>query len=76
VSEAFTTPVDAVTDSSLVHDALSGGTISRDEFYRRLRSVQDEVKRLVPDGRSLADELIAERRAAAVREEAEWNSQS
>ena len=30
-----------------------------------LQDIQDEIEQLVPDGRSLADELIAERRAAA-----------
>ncbi len=69
-------PVDVASEAGLVHDTLSGGMISRAEFYERLRLVQDEVRRLVPDGRSLADELIAERRAEAAREEAEWNEQS
>jgi len=67
---------DVGSDASLVHDGLTGGTITRQQFYERLRSIQDEVKRLVPDGHSLADELIAERHAAAAREEAEWNERS
>jgi AbrB family looped-hinge helix DNA binding protein len=36
-----------------------------------LRKIQELVRRYVPEGVSLADELIAERRAEAVREEAE-----
>ena len=44
--------------------------ISTDAGMRRLR---EELRRLVPPGVSLVDELIAERRAEAAREEAEAN---
>jgi hypothetical protein len=37
----------------------------------RLRALQRELRALVPEGVSLVDELIAERRAAAKQEEAE-----
>lgn len=33
-----------------------------------VREVQDLVRRYVPEGRSLVDELIAERRAEAIRD--------
>ncbi len=35
---------------------------------RHIRRIQDELRKLVPEGVSLADELIAERRAEAARE--------
>jgi bifunctional DNA-binding transcriptional regulator/antitoxin component of YhaV-PrlF toxin-antitoxin module len=37
-----------------------------------LREVQQYMRRFVPEGRSLVDELIAERRAEAAREDAEF----
>jgi hypothetical protein len=48
----------------------------RAAFYRRLAEIQEQVKALVPPGVSLADELIAERRAEARREELKWGQAS
>ena len=42
---------------------------SREERARALRRAQEIVAKYVPEGRSLVDELIAERRAEAAREE-------
>ena len=41
---------------------------SRDERAKAIKRAQEIVARYVPEGRSLADELIAERRAEAARE--------
>lgn len=38
---------------------------------QKLRVLQEEMRKLVPEGVSLVDELIAERRAEAAREEEE-----
>ncbi|HET6467682.1 MAG TPA: AbrB/MazE/SpoVT family DNA-binding domain-containing protein [Geminicoccaceae bacterium] len=39
--------------------------------HQAIRKIQELVRRYVPDGVSLVDELIAERRAEAAREDAE-----
>ena len=42
--------------------------VSREERAMAIKRAQEIVARYVPEGRSLADELIAERRAEAARE--------
>ncbi len=42
---------------------------SREERAKAIRRAQEILAKYVPEGRSLADELIAERRAEAAREE-------
>lgn len=42
------------------------------EYRRSIREIQKAVRRHVPLGVSLVDELIAERREEAARELAEW----
>lgn len=41
---------------------------SKEEFDELIRKAQDAMRRANPTGRSLVDELIAERRAEAARE--------
>jgi AbrB family looped-hinge helix DNA binding protein len=48
---------------------LREGELRLRSFRATLEKVQAMVRKYVPDGRSLADELIAERRAEAAREE-------
>jgi AbrB family looped-hinge helix DNA binding protein len=50
-------------------------TLRVESFEKRLARVQDEIIRLAGPGRSLADELIAERREEARREDEEWMRQ-
>ena len=40
-----------------------------------IKRAQEMVRRYVPEGRSLSEELIAERRAEVEREEREWREQ-
>jgi AbrB family looped-hinge helix DNA binding protein len=47
---------------------LDGDSLKIESFSRRLEKIQDEIIRVVGNERSLADELIAERRAEARRE--------
>lgn len=47
---------------------LDGDSLKIESFSRRLEKIQDEIIRVVGSERSLADELIAERRAEARRE--------
>ena len=47
------------------------GTLHIESFQKKLTRMQDELIRLVGPGRSLADELIADRREEARREEKE-----
>ena len=48
----------------------------RAAFFERLAWAQEEVRKLVPPGRSLTDELIAEHRAEAALEESAWSQAS
>jgi AbrB family looped-hinge helix DNA binding protein len=47
------------------------GQLRVESFEARLKKIQDEIIKLVGPERSLADELIAERRAEARREQEE-----
>jgi AbrB family looped-hinge helix DNA binding protein len=47
---------------------MEGDTLKIESFDRRLAKIQEEIIRVVGTERSLADELIAERRAEARRE--------
>jgi hypothetical protein len=47
---------------------MEDGDIHVTTRMQRIRRAQELVRRYVPDGVSLADELIAERREAAKRE--------
>jgi AbrB family looped-hinge helix DNA binding protein len=51
------------------------GVLRIESFAQRLRQIQDEVIQMVGSERSLADELIAERREEARREQAEPGQQ-
>ncbi len=48
-----------------------GGTLVLKPFSEVLRELRERVRRYVPEGVSLADELIAERRTEAAKEEEE-----
>jgi AbrB family looped-hinge helix DNA binding protein len=50
---------------------LTNGELRLRSFDAALKRVQEIVRRYVPEGVSLADELIRERRAEAAREESE-----
>jgi bifunctional DNA-binding transcriptional regulator/antitoxin component of YhaV-PrlF toxin-antitoxin module len=50
---------------------LGDAEISITSFKETTRRLQAEVRRYVPEGVSLVDELIAERRAEAAKEESE-----
>lgn len=50
---------------------VEGGKLRIFTLEQTIRRVQDEVAKYVPPGVSLVDELIAERRAEAAREERE-----
>jgi AbrB family looped-hinge helix DNA binding protein len=50
------------------------GVLRIESFAERIRRIQDEIIRLVGSDRSLADELIAERREEARRELEEANA--
>ena len=62
-----------VSDTDMVRDNLTGGMMTRRTFHERFRVIREELSRHVPEGVSIVDELIAERRAEAARENAEWN---
>ncbi len=47
---------------------LEDGEVRISTIRQAIRRTQEEVRRWFPDDRSLADELIAERRAEAARE--------
>ncbi len=59
-------------DETLVMD-IHMGALRVESFSQRLKRLQEEIARLVPPNVSLADELIAERRAEARREQQEWD---
>ncbi len=50
---------------------LEDGVLRIESFMKRLGKIQDEIIQLVGPDRSLADELIAERREEARREQGE-----
>ena len=50
---------------------LTNGELRLRSFDAALKRVQEIVRRYVPEGVSLADELIRERREEAAREESE-----
>jgi AbrB family looped-hinge helix DNA binding protein len=51
------------------------GALHIESFQRKLARMQDELIQLVGPDRSLADELVADRREEARREEEEWARQ-
>jgi bifunctional DNA-binding transcriptional regulator/antitoxin component of YhaV-PrlF toxin-antitoxin module len=57
-----------VTADERVSAALVDGAVVVDTLEAVIKRVQAEVRRHVPEGVSLVDELIAERRAEAARE--------
>ncbi len=48
-----------------------GGTLVLKPFSEVLRELRERVRKYVPEGVSLADELVVERRAEAAKEEEE-----
>ena len=48
--------------------SLDDGVIRIMTLHKAIQRVQESVRRYVPEGRSLADELIQERRAEQARE--------
>ena len=59
-------------NETLVMD-VHEGALRVETYLQRIERVQREVARLIPAGVSLADELIADRRAEAKREQEEWD---
>lgn len=57
-----------IAEGDTVVMELDGGELRVRSTAAVVRDVQDLVRRYVPEGRSLVDELIAERRADAARE--------
>ena len=53
---------------------LQNGVMTVKSQDRAIRDIQERVRKLVPEGVSLVDELIADRRRAAVEEWDEENS--
>ena len=58
-----------VAEGDQVQLALDGGVVRVLSRADAIRELQDQVRRHVPAGVSLVDELLAERRAEAAREE-------
>ncbi len=58
-----------VADGDQVQLALDGDVIRLLSRAGAIRELQDQVRRRIPEGVSLVDELLAERRAEAAREE-------
>jgi antitoxin component of MazEF toxin-antitoxin module len=58
-----------VAEGDQVQLALDGGVVRVLSRAVAIRELQDQVRRYVPEGVSLVDELLAERRAEATREE-------
>lgn len=58
-----------------LHLEVADGVLRIESFEQKLRAFQDELIRLVGPDCSLADELIAERREEARREEEELNGE-
>lgn len=51
---------------------LEGDTLKIESHAARIRHVQESLRRLIPEGRVLSEELIAERREEAAGEMEEW----
>ncbi len=51
---------------------VSGGVLRIESYRSVTRKIQESMRQLVPDGRSLADEMIAERREEYRRENPEF----
>ncbi len=51
---------------------VSGGVLRIESYRSVIQKIQESVRQHVPDGRSLADELIAERREEYRRENPEF----
>ncbi len=58
-----------VAEGDQVQLALDGGVVRVLSRAAAIREAQELVRRYVPEGVSLVDELLAERRAEAAREE-------
>lgn len=57
-------PVPSETEASTVNSSPNAST----EMLKKLEKVQAMVRKFVPEGQSLVDELIADRRSEAARE--------
>ena len=57
-----------LADGDNVHLEIVGGELRVRSYHAVIKAIQDEVRRYVPEGISLADELIADRRADAADE--------
>jgi len=57
-----------LADGDDVRICVENGELRVRSFKEVIRAIQAEVRRYVPEGVSLADELIADRRAEAARE--------
>jgi AbrB family looped-hinge helix DNA binding protein len=55
---------------------VEDGVLRIESFRRRLAKIQDEIIQLVGPNRSLADELIDERREEARKEQEKWKRES
>ena len=62
---------DSVEDDTRLKIELTNGELRLRSFDTALKRVQEIVRRYVPEGVSLSEELIRERRAEAAREEGE-----
>ena len=57
-----------VAEGDQIQLALNGGVVRVLSRATAIRELQDQIRRHVPEGVSLVDELLAERRAEAARE--------
>jgi AbrB family transcriptional regulator, stage V sporulation protein T len=60
-----------IKDGDRVQFEIRDGRLTMTTLAQRIREIQEHVRSIVPEGVSLVDELIAERRAEAAREQAE-----
>ena len=51
---------------------LEGDVLQIESQQMRIRRIQESLQRLIPPGRPLSDELIADRREEAQQEMEEW----
>jgi AbrB family looped-hinge helix DNA binding protein len=51
---------------------LEGDVLKVEPYLARIRRIQESLRHLIPAGRLLSDELIADRREEARREMEEW----
>jgi AbrB family looped-hinge helix DNA binding protein len=49
------------------------GTLRIETYWSRVKRIQAQIAEWIPEGVSLADELIAERRREAQKEQEEWD---